>query len=227
MPSTNEPESRSRVAPPKRKYAEHTGKQKAHTQDLLIRLGPTFILGGIGFMWGLPLGAGLVMGLLGALIGYFVFPFMLDVGSKVLLRGAIEPSGATTPPPRALSVPESKAAQGDYLGAIQAYEALCDERPTDPEPYLRIARIYLDKLNQPADAIAWFKRARSDAAVDAGRYIQITQEVVEIYMRRLDTPLKAIPELAQLIDRYPNDPSIQLAKRQLAELRRKIPSQEA
>lgn len=51
-----------------------------------------------------------------------------------------------------------KAAQGDYLWAINLYEAALDGTPQSAEVHLKLALLYDDKLNDPLHALHHFKR---------------------------------------------------------------------
>ena len=51
-----------------------------------------------------------------------------------------------------------KAAQGDYLWAINLYEAALDGTPQSAEVHFKLALLYDDKLNDPLSALHHFKR---------------------------------------------------------------------
>jgi len=51
-----------------------------------------------------------------------------------------------------------KAAQGDYLWAINLYEAALDGTPQSAEIHFKLALLYDDKLNDPLHALHHFKR---------------------------------------------------------------------
>src|SRR6266404_6390022 len=51
-----------------------------------------------------------------------------------------------------------KAAQGDYLWAINLYEAALDGTPQSAEVHYKLALLYDDKLNDPLQALHNFKR---------------------------------------------------------------------
>ena len=89
----------------------------------------------------------------------------------------------------------------------------------DPEPYFRLARLLRDHLNKPEESVSWFKRARADAKLTRGQELQITQEIIELYIRKLRKPRKALPELAYLCKEFPDVPAAEGARRELAEMR--------
>jgi LysM repeat protein len=51
-----------------------------------------------------------------------------------------------------------KAAQGDYLWAINLYESALDGTPQSAEVHFKLALLYDDKLNDPLQALHHFKR---------------------------------------------------------------------
>src|SRR5438132_7392201 len=51
-----------------------------------------------------------------------------------------------------------KAAQGDYVWAINLYEAALDGTPQSAEVHFKLALLYDDKLNDPLHALHHFKR---------------------------------------------------------------------
>src|SRR6266446_4709487 len=53
---------------------------------------------------------------------------------------------------------EAKAAQGDFLRAINLYEAALDDSPRCAEIHYKLAVLYDDKMNDPLNALHHFKR---------------------------------------------------------------------
>src|SRR5260370_33434259 len=52
-----------------------------------------------------------------------------------------------------------KAAQGDYLWAINLYEAALDGTPQSAEVHFKLALLYDDQMNDPLHALHPFKRS--------------------------------------------------------------------
>jgi len=174
------------------------------------------VIGGLGG-WFIGVGA-----LFGFVVGYvvtFLISAVIVESVGGVAEAIISPSGKSTPVIREYSYPESLAIRGRYEDAIDAYQVCCSDYPEDPEPYVRIGRIYRDNLSQYDEAIPWFKRARSEATVNRGVELLITQEIIEIYTMKLNTPARAIPELARLAERYAGDPAGDSAKQELNRLR--------
>ncbi len=112
-----------------------------------------------------------------------------------------------------------------YEDAIVAYHVCSTDYPEDPEPYVRIGRICRDNLSQYDEALLWFKRARSEATVNPGLDLLISQEIIEIYTRRLNMPERAIPELARIAEQFANHPAGESAKLELNRLRERLGEQ--
>ena len=147
----------------------------------LFKAGAWSLAGGaIGALGGWFAGFGALPGFLaGFAFTFVVSHFIAEVAGK--LAGTIHnPSGDSTPVVREYSYPESLAIRGRYDDAINAYQVSCADYPEDPEPYVRIARIYRDELQDYDNALFWFKRARTDASIDRGRDLLVTQEIIEI-----------------------------------------------
>jgi tetratricopeptide (TPR) repeat protein len=127
----------------------------------------------------------------------FAGGFLL-VGAVTTLLSEGGGPAKSTPVKREYSYPESLAARGRYEDAIDGYQVCCADYPEDPEPYVRIARLYRDHFEMYDEALFWVKRARSESALNSGRELLITQEIIEVYTCRIGQPRKAIPELASL-----------------------------
>jgi tetratricopeptide (TPR) repeat protein len=128
----------------------------------------------------------------------------LVVGGATRTAGTIyNPSGRTTPHRREHSGAEALAARGLYEEAVAAFETAVAEDPTDPGPYLRVARIYRDHLGRPEDAARWFRRAFREAAAAPAI---ARKELVELYVHRMQAPAKAAPELARMAEELAGTP---------------------
>ncbi len=160
----------------------------------------------------------------GVLAGAVVSIISLNVaGGGAAVMGKIHnPSGKSTPAVREYSRAQSLVKRGRYSEAVDTYELAVAEFPEDPEPYIRIARVCRDQLRDYERSLQWFKRARADAAIDMGRNLVVSQEIIELYRRKLDTPQKALPELARIVERFPEHPQAEAAKRELERLRAEL-----
>jgi tetratricopeptide (TPR) repeat protein len=160
----------------------------------------------------------------------FLFVYLVTKGASEGAGAAAgkiyHPSGRSTPVKHEYSFPESLAARGRYEEAVTAYEVAVSEFPEDPEPYIRIARLNRDKLSEYEDAVFWFKRARNDSEIPSGQELLVTQELIEIYRDKLGTPTRAIPELARILDRFPEDQVAGWARGELARLKEQVRAEE-
>jgi len=215
------------VPHPKRAYEEKQRSQvkdvdstaRMRTLNTLAYSVPGGVAGALGSWFG---GYGPVPGfVVGYLVVFLVTRFFSEGSGKT--AGTIyHPSGKSTPKKHEYSYAESLAARGRYEEATVAYEVAVSEFPEDPEPYLRIARLYRDKLESFEEAVFWFKRARNDSAIPRGQELLATQEIIEIYRDKLNTPKRAIPELARILDRFPEDQTADWARGELTRLKGQV-----
>src|ERR1700724_3788742 len=77
--------------------------------------------------------------------------------SILLLLGGCERM-VTSRHTRTVKEADWKAAQGDYLWAINLYEAALDGTPQSAEVHFKLALLYDDKMNDPLHALHHFKR---------------------------------------------------------------------
>lgn len=219
------------VAPPKRTYQE---KQKSRLKDvdstarvrnlhMLAYSLPGGVAGALGSWFG---GFGPLPGFVIGCSVVFVVTKTISESSGSAAGTIYHPSGRSTPVKHEYSYAESLVARGRYEEATVAYEVAVSEFPDDPEPYLRIARLYRDKLEEYEQAVFWFKRARNDSAISSGQELLATQEIIEVYRDKLRTPKRAIPELARLLDRFPDNQTAGWARTELARLKALVQADE-
>jgi tetratricopeptide (TPR) repeat protein len=85
---------------------------------------------------------------------FHVFVVSLSI---LLLLGGCERM-VTSRHSRTVKEADWKAAQGDYLWAINLYESALDGTPQSAEVHFKLALLYDDKLNDPLHALHHFKR---------------------------------------------------------------------
>lgn len=168
-------------------------------------------MGGQFLLW-LPLFFTAVTGVSGYLIGALVIEGAGDVVGRIY-------GGGNVGTQREYSHAQSLAVRGDYQGAIAAYEAAAEEFPDDPYPLLLGARVLRDDLEDPETAAEWLRRARTDRTLDRSMDMAISRELVELYDGPLETPAKALPELARLAETHPGTRSAEWAKETMKRLR--------
>jgi len=219
-PSDSVPHPRRRYEKKqKSRVKEVDSAARLRTLHMLAYTLPGGIAGALGSLFG---GYGPLPGfVVGSLLVYLVTKRIVE-GSGSVAGTVYHPSGRSTPVKHEYSYPESLAARGRYEEATVAYEAAVSEFPEDPEPYLRIARLYRDKLKQYEQSVFWFKRARNDSEISKGQELLATQEIIEIYRTKLGTPTRAIPELARILERFPDDQSADRARDELTRLKEQV-----
>jgi len=163
----------------------------------------------LGFVVGFPLVTGLI----------YAVTMWAAGRARAMAQTIYNPSGDSTPYRPEYSYAASLAVRGRYAEAAAAYELHAIEHPAEPEPYLRLARLYRDKLQQYEDALTWFRRARTDATLAPGHELYVIQEIIDLYLQQLRAPRKAIPELTLVCQRFPGTPAARAAEQQLAQMR--------
>lgn len=203
---------------PKRLRDVDAGDRAVRLRALTLALLVGVAMGGWGGM--------LLYGPIGALGGFLIVSTGVYAGSLWIVGRAdavaqtvYNPSGDSTPYQEQYSYAASLAIRGRYAEAAAAYELHVIENPAAPQPYLELARLYRDKLKQYDDALAWFRRARTDATLGPGQELYVVQEIIDLYTVHLKTPRRAIPELALVCQRFPATPAARAAERQLKEMR--------
>ena len=115
---------------------------------------------------------------------------------------------------------------GRYRAAVEAFEVAVAEDPSDPTPYLRIARIHRDHLDELEAAASWFRRALRDADMPRGQAGLARRELVELFIHRLKEPARAAPELARMRDEWAGTPEGAWAAEELARIKEAMKEEE-
>lgn len=214
----------SPVPPPRRRYAEHPAgaPRDRDLQRLLQHYGPAAFGFGVGLIWVIWTGALPFYTPLLTAAGVWGITQLAVRVAAIVTHQYLGGSGGTTPHHAEYSRPRALAAQGRYHEAADAWELAAAESDGDPEPYLALARLYRDQLGAFDAAAGWFRRARRDARLDGGLDLLVSQELIELYVRKLHQPHRAIPELARLRERFPATPAGQAAERELHALRERV-----
>jgi len=166
-----------------------------------------------------------LLALLGAVAGFALFYLVIAaiVGASGRAAATVYMPGGRGSAARRdeYSLAESLAARGRFEDAVSVFQEALSERPEEPTPYLRIARISRDELDRPEDAIRWFRKARSEARLDGAELALVSRELIELYRKRGE-PAKAAPELARLAEVRAGTPEGAWAERELAEVKREM-----
>jgi tetratricopeptide (TPR) repeat protein len=220
-------ESRSRRTfsePGKTRREGHLGDRTIAFRALLAG-GPGAIIGAaLGFflwkqggsVWLVPLCAVVVAGGVAATA-------LLLTGSAGRTASMLHmPSSGSTPRAREYSQAESLVARGLYPEAVTAFELAASGNPSDPTPYLRVARIYRDHLGRPDDAARWFRKALREASPPRGVAVLATKELVELYVHRMGEPRRALPELARMAEEWAGSPEGEWAAAELRDIKERL-----
>ena len=167
----------------------------------------------------LPSAVGLAVLLALALTGATL---LLSEGVGFVSRKVIEPSGRSTPFRPQFSGAQALEVRERFDDAVAAYREHVEERPSDPEPYLRIARIYRDGLGEPHEAIRWFKDARAAGDVKPALDALITREIVDLYTMGIGEPARAAPELARMAERHEGTRDAEWAADELKRIKQRM-----
>lgn len=132
------------------------------------------------------------------------------------------PSSGAPPRKKEHSRAEAMVAGGSYEDAAAAFELAMMEDPSDPTPYLRIARIYRDHLGKPEDAVRWFRRALRESQPTRGTAILARKELIELFTHRMGAPERALPELARMAEELAGSPEGEWAAAELRDIKAKL-----
>jgi putative thioredoxin len=182
----------------------------------------------------LALGGRLIQGFTGALPERDLRSFLEQVMAAAQQAGLPGPSGeAAAPAPAAdpdLVAAEDALTDGDYAGAVAAYDALLGRKPNDPEAVAGRAWAALLQRSAEVDATAVLAAAQAApddvAAQTAAADVEVLSEQIEAAVQRLvvlvrrtagDDREAARVHLLGLLDALdPADPRVVAGRRQLA-----------
>lgn len=224
--------------PARRAYAPVTGKRR--NVDAVERVQRFRILGWslVGALLGLLLGlflwvqdqGGLGLIVLTTLFGWaatFFGPLLILHGAGRVGSTLYTPSGRSTPHKREHSLAESYVARELFDEAIAAFELAIAEDPTDPTPYLRIARVHRDRLHDDEGAAQWFKRMLAESHAEPGIVLLARKELIELYDVRMGQPRRAAPLLARIAEEAGGTPEGAWAAEELRRVKERIADESA
>jgi hypothetical protein len=152
----------------------------------------------------------------------FVLPVLITAASGRAATAMMAPSGRSTPHKREHSLAESLVARGLYEEGLAAFEAAITRYPSDPTPYLRIARVHRDQTGRAEDAARWFKRALGEAMLTPGAAALTRRELVELYVVRMGAPGRAAALLAKTAEEHAGTPEGEWATTELARVKQLV-----
>ncbi len=97
----------------------------------------------------------------------------------------------------------SKLAQGDYAGAIREYQALARDEPSARFPIVEIAKIQLEKLENPNLAVQTLETSLTQRDWPQDDAAFLMSRIAELQLDPLGNPGRAIEYLQGVIARFP------------------------
>ena len=90
-------------------------------------------------------------------------------------------------------------AQGNYAGAVDAWEKVAIAQPGNPWPLIRAGELYMRTLGDPAMALERFRGAQSMPGINAEHHIYVSQKIIDLYLGPLDDHGRALVELSRFV----------------------------
>lgn len=176
---------------------------------------------------------GLVISIGGTELGFSVVLIAVGVASGFLvsvvalaLSGAVGwtwkrfmVDGTSTPYVEQYSYQQALVMQGRVDEALESFEAVAAEQPDAIDPRIKAAELYLRERQNHARAAELFRQVQRIETVDAGRFLYVTNRLVDLYTGPLADPGRALVELRKLIERYPGTAAASQAREALATLK--------
>lgn len=189
----------------------HTGKLHA-----VCGAGVMVIFVGVALMAGFPVPLRehpVVLVVLGAGIGYaaglLVGRTVLG-GSGAAAQQVYMPAAAGTYVVQHSQI-DALEAQGNYAGAVAAWERVAIAEPGNPWPLIRAGELYLRTLKEPALALARFRGARDIVGVAVETEMYASQKIIDLYLGPLGDPGRALVELRRFSERHADTREARLA----------------
>ena len=90
-------------------------------------------------------------------------------------------------------------AQGNYAGAVDAWEKVAIAQPRNPWPLIRAGELYMRMLGDPALALERFRGAQELPGVKAEHHIYVSQKIIDLYLGPLNDHGRALVELRRFV----------------------------
>jgi len=98
----------------------------------------------------------------------------------------------------------SKVAQGDYLGAIEAFKEAAAADPMNRLPWVEIAKIQKENLEDPAAAIETIRHALQSQEWELNDAAYFLFRLAELYEQDAGDRASAVSILQQVMEQFPN-----------------------
>jgi tetratricopeptide (TPR) repeat protein len=97
----------------------------------------------------------------------------------------------------------AKVAQGDWEGAVEAFRAAAAAEPLNRLPWVEIAKIQVDHLEDPAAAVATLRVAIEGQEWEENDAAYLMFRLAEIYDKELNDRTSAATTLQQVMEQFP------------------------
>jgi tetratricopeptide (TPR) repeat protein len=97
----------------------------------------------------------------------------------------------------------AKVAQGDWEGAVEAFRAAAAAEPLNRLPWVEIAKIQVDHLEDPAAAVATLRAAIEGQEWEENDAAYLMFRLAEIYDKELNDRTSAATTLQQVMEQFP------------------------
>lgn len=147
----------------------------------------------------------LVRGLVFLVIGlYSAFMFIAFVLPNLVHRATQEMYGSgaeveTDPMHDARAL----FAQGDYEGAVKAYHEVAKSTPDDRFPWVEMAKIQNDNLEDPDAAIATLREGLESQEWTVNNAAFFLFRIAELYEKEKEDPMTTVQLLQQIVELFP------------------------
>jgi tetratricopeptide (TPR) repeat protein len=134
-------------------------------------------------------------------------------------------SGSGTPAVEQYSYQQSLVMQGKVDEALESFEAIIAESPTNVDARIRAAELYAEGNRNPARAAELFREVRRVPGIPPGTDTYASNRLVDLLCGPLGDPGRALGELRRLIDRNPGTAVASNARAALARLKASQPAE--
>jgi tetratricopeptide (TPR) repeat protein len=145
---------------------------------------------------------GILLTFLGAgLAGIFVVVTVLPFLAQMLSQGVIGSNEQVEKD--AMHDARSLVAQGDYAGAIETYKKAAAADPLNRLPWVEIAKIYKDNLNDPDSAVATIRHALESQEWEINDAAYFLFRLAELYNEVQGDRASAVAIMNQVMEQFP------------------------
>jgi len=155
-----------------------------------------------------------------ALAGVFVgygSQLIGDAVGNTWKRFAVD--GTSTPYVEQYSYQQSLVMSGKLEEALESFEAIIAEQPTNIDARLRAAELYAREKKDAKRAAELFREVQRIPGLTTGQEVYSVNRLVDLLTGPLGEPARAMVELRRLIDRHPTLPSSAHSRDALARLK--------